>query len=494
MNMKCKYFVVLAVAGAMALSAAKVQAQAYLEYELDELSQPAAEQIAAEVEAGQKDLQTILKPYLKQFKRKDEALLAIGAYCYNKELYSPAISLAQYVYERKYYEDLASIQLEGDCYFELQRYGEAAAKYEEAIMLEPDDRYAYFRKVDVYKYINPGYSLEAMGEIKERYPDDPEIDKAMASIYYFLNDTANANASYETYFKNVKYEDDVPAATEFAVVRFINKDYQASLDIVNTVIGKAPQEISLNRMKFYDLYELERFDEAKTAGEHFFTLYIDTLYNFSDYKYMGNVVAETGDNEKASEYLEVAADKAANDKNAQNNGSLFKELSTSLRKIGSYDKAAEAYQRYIDIDKPGSVPELLNKGRIYYVAAGDTAITEEAKAHYIAAGDSIYASVSEQAPDSYLGPYWRGRINASANPDGAVEAALTHYSEAYDRLADKSEDYDAIRVECLRYMMFYYLQVDDYEKCKEYMTKILELDPEDGLANQVSEGLQLLGI
>lgn len=492
--MKTRKIVVMAACLLLAGSAARVEAQAYLEYELDELSQPVAEQLVKDVQTSGETTEALLKPILKQFKRKDETLLAIGAYCYANEAYSPAISLAQYVYERKYYEDLASIQLEGDCYFDLERYGEAAAKYEEAIMLEPDDRYAYFRKVDVYKYINPGYSLEAMGEIKERYPDDPEIDRAMASIYYFLNDTANANASYEQYFANIKYEDDVPAATEFAVVRFINKNYEGSLEIVGRVADLAPEEISLNRMKFYNLYELERYEEAMTAGDKFFSLYEDTLYNFSDYKYMGNLAFELGQNEKAGQYLARASEKAQNDKNAQNNGSLFKELSTSLRKIGSYDAAAEAYQKYIDIDKPGSVPELLNKGRIYYIAAGDTMITEEAKAHYIAAGDSIYASVSEQAPDSYLGPYWRGRINASINPDGAVETALAHYTEAYDRLADKGEDYDPIRVECLRYMMFYYLQNDDYTTCKEYMTKILELDPEDSLANQVAEGLQLLGI
>lgn len=463
--------------------------QAYLEYPLEGEVETAAQNLVEEVKTGDKDLESILKPYLKQFKRKDEALLAIGTYCYQQEQYSPAISLAQYVYERSYYENLAAILLEGDCYFDLQRYGEAAQKYEEAIMNEPDDKYAYFRKVDVYKYINPGYSLEAMNEVKQKYPDDPAIDKTMASIYYFLNDTANANASYTTYFANVKYTDDVPAATEFAVVRFMNKDYQSSLDIVNDIIDQDPEEISLNRMKFYDLVELERYDEATTAGDKFFGMYIDTLYNFSDYKYMGNLLAKREEYEKAGECLTKAVEMAP-----ETNGALFKELSTSLRRIGEYDESAVAYQKYIDIDKPGSVPELLNKGRIFYIASGDTAVTEEAKMHYIAAGDSIYKEVAEKAPESYLGPYWRARIIGNISPEDAVDSAMVCYTEAYQRLEGKSEDYDAIRVECLRYMMFYYFKKDDYTMCREYMTQILALDPEDSFAKQIEGVLQQLGV
>jgi len=426
------------------------------------------------------DMTNLLKPLLKKYKKKTENLVALGYLCFQKEQYSPAITLSQEAYERDP-EMLSAAHLEGDCYFQLERYGEAAQKYVEAQTLAPDDKYAYFQEVEVYKFINAGYSLEKMDVIKKKYPDDPAIDKIMASIYYHLNDTAKAGATYKSYFAKVKYPDDLKASEEYAIVRFLNKDYAGSLEVVNAIIDKNPNAISLNRMKFYDLIELKKYEEAAPAADKFFGAYVDTLYNFMDYKYMGALQLQLKNNEKASKALIKAAEMAPADK-----PEIFKELSKNLQKVGEYDKAVEAYQKYIEKAKPGSVPEMLNKGKIYYSAATDTAITDSlVKDRYIQAGSKIFLEVADQAKDSYLGPFWSARINSTTDPNGAVEAAMTQYGETFKRLEGKSEDYDGIRVECLRYMTFYYLKIDDYEKCGEYADKVLAIDENDSLAKQI---------
>ena len=234
--------------------------------------------------------------------------------------------------------------------------------------------------------------------------------------------------------------------------------------------------------------QLKKFEEAAPAADKFFGAYADTLYNFMDYKYMGSLQVELKNNEKAGVALNKAADMAPEDK-----PEILKELSKNLQKISEYDKAADIYQKYIDKAKPGSVPELLNKGKIYYTAATDTAVTDSlVKDRYIQAGSKIFLEVAEKAKDSYLGPFWSARINSTTDPNGAVEAAMTQYGETFKRLEGKDADYDGIRVECLRYMTFYYLKIDDYEKCGEYAEKVLAIDENDSLAKQIQAALSQL--
>ncbi len=207
---------------------------------------------------------------------------AIGYFFFKNKQYDEAIFFAKAAYERNN-KSLPSILLEGDSYYEQKKFGEAVQKYEEAIYNNPEDKRAYFKRVSVYKYINPQLALETMETIKKKYPNDPAIDKTMASIYYHLNDTAKANTTYKTYFKAVKYEDDVEAAKEFAIIMFLNKDYAESYNIVNKIINQDPKEISLNRMKFYDLIEMGKYQDAEVAsvksiiaGEQTYTVFKDT--------------------------------------------------------------------------------------------------------------------------------------------------------------------------------------------------------------------------
>ena len=478
----------LAVAAVMACGANMAYGQAYEKLTLTPEAEQAAKMMIENFKNNPDDLLGSIKKATKQFKiRKKEDLIAIGAYCYKQKEYSPAISLAQQVYE-DYYDYLPSLHLEGDCYMDLQRYGEAAQKFEEARSANEKDKYAYFRIVDVYKYINPDHALNLMEQVKEKYPNDPAIGKTMASIYYFQNDTANANAAYSEYFKNVNFVDDADAATEYAIVRFLNKDFKGSLDVVNAIIDKRPDEIALSRMKFYDLLELGQYAEAHAAAEKFFGKFIDTLYNYNDYKYMGALQLQRGDKAKAGEALEKSLKMMPEDK-----GLLFKELSDNLKSVGKYDAAVEAYQKYIDKEKPGSIPEMIKKGRIYYTALNDTAVTDlETKKHYIAAGDEIFKVVSDSVKESYQGPYWRARLHMTLDPENAVEEAMEQYTEAFNRLEGKSADYDGIRIECLRYMMFYYLKKDDYDNCAVYVNKVLALDADDSLAKQIKAALSQL--
>jgi tetratricopeptide (TPR) repeat protein len=484
--MKKNKILSLAMGLLLSCSTSVVFAQAYKNLPLSPEAEQDAKTVIEAFKANPDGLADAVAPILKKYKKDQKTLIAIGNYFYKQKQYSPAISMSQAVYEKSDGSSLDAILLEGDCYFALQRYGEAAQKYEEATSLDDKDKYAYFRKVDVYKYINPGYSLDIMKTVKEKYPNDPAIDKTMASIYYHLNDTAKAGATYKTYFEKVKPVDDVDAATEYAIVRFLNKDYDGSLDIVNQILPKDPDEISLNRMKFYDLMELEKYPEANEAAKSFFGKFTDSLYNYNDYKYMASLQTELHNSDEAAKALDKAVKLTPEDK-----GTLFKDYSNQYKKAHRYDEAVKAYKTYIDKVKPGSIVEELAMGRIYFTAAIDTATTAEQKTHYIAEGTKLFDDVASKS-DSYLGPYWGGKINYVINPNEPIEAAKNHYAEALKRLEGKGDDYNDIRVECLRYLAFYTFKKDDYANCRSYINQALALNPNDGLCKQINGVLKQL--
>ena len=423
------------------------------------------------------------KSTIKKFKKDENTLNAIGRFFFKNKQYDEAISFAKAAYDCDS-KSLPSILLEGDSYYAMKKYGEAVQKYEEAIYNNPDDKRAYFKRVSVYKFINPQLALETMETIKKKYPDDAAIDKTMASIYYHLNDTAKANTTYKSYFHAIKYEQDIDAAKEYAIVLFLNKDFAHSYEVVNSIIASDPKEISLNRMKFYDLIELKQYPEAESASKNFFGQYTDTLYNFSDYKYMGALQTELKNIDAAVTAYKKAAELAPEEKKPL----LLKDLSSAYEHVGKYDDAANAYQKFIDATAPGSLLEAYNKGRIYYKALGDTTITTDQKKHFIEAGDVLFKEVAAK-DSSYLGPFWSARINSALDPDNPNETSMQQYGEAFKRLESKDESYNSRRVECLRYMTFYYFKKDDYTNCLTYADKALAINPDDALIKQIKAAL-----
>ncbi|HCE47852.1 MAG TPA: hypothetical protein DEQ84_04215, partial [Prevotellaceae bacterium] len=170
---------------------------------------------------------------------------------------------------------------------------------------------------------------------------------------------------------------------------------------------------------------------------------------------------------------------------------LLKDLSDAYMKVGKYDEAAGAYQKYIDKVNPESIVERYNKGKIYYTALSDTTLTADQKKHFIEAGDALFKEVAAK-DGSYLGPFWSARINSMLDPESPNDISMQQYTESLKRLEGKDESYNSKRVECLRYMTFYYFKKDDYTNSLAYAEKVLALSPNDGLASQIKNVLSKL--
>ena len=427
------------------------------------------------------------KKYRKELKKK-EALTLAGKDFFKAGLYQQAAEMGRLAYETdgSYFP---AIMLYGDALYEMKKYGDASALYEAAINAEPNEKSAYLKTADVYKYINAERSLEVLKQFKEKFPSDPDVNKAMGSIYYYQNKIDDAIKAYDTYFAEYKGED-LEAQEEYAIILYIKKDFQGSLDKVNAILPKDPKSLSLNRLKFYNLMELMQVQGAKEAADKFFGAFKDTLYNGTDYKYQGQLAEMLMDTAMMVSSFEHAA------KLDPEKAEIPLGLSEAYEKIGEAEKAVAAYKKYLDIAEPGkkSANGILKMGKIYYACAAgiEDSTKADLKKKYVEAGDKIFSELEDMAKDSYLGPMWRARIQTILDPENPIESVKECYDKVYERLANKDESYNTERKECLVYSAFYYFKKDDYASAKDYCEKVLAIDPNHGLAKNILNAIAQL--
>lgn len=433
------------------------------------------------------------KKYKKEL-RKKEALTVAGQQLFKAGLYQQAAELGRLAYETDggYYP---AIMLCGDAYYELKNWGEASAKYDEAMNAEKNEKAAYLKTADVYKYINADRSLEVLQEFKKKFPTDPDVNKAMGDIYFFQNEIDKALEAYNTYFAEFKGTD-VVAEEKYAIILFAKKDYQQCYDKVMAALAKDNSREALNRMKFFSKMELlnkaeeetgvapaEKIQEVKEIADKYFTMFIDTLYNGADYKYKGQLAKYLKDNKMMVESYEKAV------KADPENTSILKGLSDAYEKVGEADKSVETYQKILKITSPDGIgaQDYLNMGKIYYRCAQgiEDSTKNDVKKKYVAEGEKLFAKVEELAPSAYFGPLFRARIQLITNGDNATEEIKNCYERALKAVEGKDESYNDVRIESLRYAAFFHYQKGNKPECKEYCNQVLALDPNNGTAKAI---------
>ena len=420
-----------------------------------------------------------LTKFLKKNGKDEEALIAFGKYFASKKQYETALACAEKLYQKNP-EYVPGLMFFGDLYLEQKQYGKAGEKYDEIIFHDKNHTESYLKKASVYKYVNAQTALETLQALKEMKPDCVEADKELASVYYHMNKVTDAIKTYESYFSKTQ-SPAIESQKEYAILLFLDKQYAKSLEIIEKTLPKDPKDIGLNRMKFYNLVEEKKFSEADAAKNNLFGQYNDTLYNYSDYMYLGRLQKSNKNYPEAITNLEKAV--SLNPEKAE----IYKDLAGTYELTDNYDKAIATYKNYIEhIGNKRTLADLLEYGKSYYSAANAVTDTTETgvkqKMEYIAGGDTIFADVAARS-DSHLGCLWRARINSLIDPQNPVESAKNYYEETLKRLEGKNNKSNTL--ESLKYLAFYYMKKDDNENAKKYNDQVLAISPDDPLAKQI---------
>ena len=446
----------------------------------------------------------------KLLKKNKSALVAVGYKFLDNKLFGNAIGLAKKVYEMDA-TFLPAIYLEGDSWFKMANsnaYGMAATKYEEAKQVDPNSLDPYLKLVGVYRYINPEYAIELMEEIKQKKTDDPKINQVLGTLYYQLDDTLHAREYYNKYFE--KFPDgqgDATVQREYVIILFMAKDYEGALAQATKFLQTNPKDPVLNRIIFLSnvnlLAKTDEYEEAKYAAakeatkaahDKFIGAYPDTVYQEIDYRYLGQYLTIEKDFPGAAKAFAKAAELAPEDPAAQFN------LSKAYEKTKEYDKAIPAYKEYMKLaKKEDDTNELFKLGRVYFNAANASQADSLKRIAFIKDGDAVYAKVDEDmkksGEPSYLGIFWRSRINQLVDRKHPNEVATNYMKETIERLKDekfKGEDYDPHRAQAYSYVAWFEMEKENLAQAEVYAKEALKYEEDNPLASNVIKYVDLM--
>ena len=379
---------------------------------------------------------------------------------------------------------------EGDIAVARKDPGTASQRYEEAIYFDPNCKEAYLKYADIYKAANPGLATSKLEELRAIDPQAVEVDRKLAEIYYSANEFDKAAEAYSRFAEGDKATEKDLVNYSFAL--FLNHDFEKSLAVANLGLQKNPQHAVFNRLRMYNFIDLKRYDEAKQAADSFFAACKTEDLTYLDYLYHGTLLDALKDYNNAVISLEKAYEMN------KDRTEVLRQISSSYEGAEKYEEAIDAFNKYVEtLPEEQKTPDLtFEVGRLYY-AEGTTAdsvnYTPEMKKEALLQADSAFAKLAELVPDNYLGNFWRARTNSALDPETTEGLAKPYYEQVAAMLEEKAKTeprYNRTIIECYRYLGYYYLVTEDYEKSKEYWNKILTIDPEDAIATKALEGIK----
>lgn len=372
---------------------------------------------------------------------------------------------------------------EGDLFAAKGDKGQAAGYYEMAKNFDVNCVEAYIKYCKVYFDINADMAIGMLEELNQLAPESALAQRELAEAYYDDKQYTRAAEAYEKYVANPNHfaEDRVRLAT----LLFYGKRFDESYALAQEILKDDPTNFVLNRIVMYNLYETGKTEEALVAAEKFLSLTPgkNQVFIDRDYDCYGDILAKLKRNhEAANAYIKAFA----LDEQEIN---YLMEASRSFEMAEMFTNAIEYFDKYISA--AGDDVRIMDYFRFgqtcYRVGMADT-INGQA---YLLKADTLFATVTEKAPENYLGHQWRARAAAARDPETTLGLAKPYYEKTIEVLNTNPEPNKtqiAAYIECYKYLGFYnYLKAyaepakaNEYkEQTRLYWNKMLEYDPEN---------------
>lgn len=449
----------------------------------------------------------------KKHRKKAPVLLAVAqAYRYN-EMHKEASSALSSA--RSADKTYPYIYLFEGYWMEKQgNTGGAATQYEQAINFDRNCAVAYVKNSLAYGSILPSASINTLKEGLEANPGNELIGRYLARNYYRNGFYEQAITEYNNLLQHGKLRP-VDERNHAACLYFADR-FEEALSALSTILANDPDHPIMNRLMMYTQSELQNYEEAIKAGEHFFELRSEEEEFkplLTDFTTLAEAYMNVGAIDQAIEMYRKAVKVNPEEVN------LYKDVANTLSRAGRTIDAAEFYQGYIDATQSTESADYLQLGIYHYQVAGQLARKAGAADKAIEAGEVVetspallkdslvqfvnnaveaFGKVIELVPESYQGYYWRANANTLIDQDLSKGLANSDYQQMIEILTTSDDSNNQSRlIEAYRYFAIYYLyQYDssnssaDKDQSINYAKKVLELSPEDATAVQIVEGLQ----
>ena len=406
-------------------------------------------------------------------KKNADISIAIARAYYNADPVTYAKEIAKNIEKaRKDSKNQASsiYVLEGDMLMDQKNYGDAAARYENAMAYDDASPEGFVKFANAYFFVNPTFAIEKLEEYLKTHPESAMVQRELAEKNFKANYWRKASELYKTYIQNPNHFPEDKA--RYSVLLYWAENYPESLKIAEEILATEPDNFQAQRMVFLDLAKLERFQEAIDAGDKFFKAHPEADFTTNDYVTYAEALNGVDRDEEAIAMYEKAV---AND---PQNGDLLKNLSTVYSQNKQYAKSAEAYDAYLKLQETPSLTDLFGMSGRYLNAALNS--TDSVQALDLAnRGLEYIGQVIERGQPQPAFFQREGRLHIASNNKMPNEAAIASYDKMLEMLdADpanmSADNKDALNLykEAYSFEILYYGNVaKDADKTKEFTDK-----------------------
>ena len=446
----------------------------------------AIEQATKIIKSGAEDKDKQVNAVFKTVKKDAKAIAGIGRAYLNAKEYDNADKYADLAIKANK-NCAAGYVLKGDICVMKDDGGAASSWFENATTLDPQDPEGYRRYAQINAKADPDGSIAKLEQLRSIDPSYP-VDLVAAEIQ---SKAGRADAAIEYYSKvNLDKMEDYQLA-DYAGTLFLKQKYDESLKVSSFGNQKFPRHGSLNRLSLLNNVNLEKYEDAVKFGDRLFNSSDDIKYNALDYINYGTALQKLKRNEEAIAAFEKVMNTRTFD--MEHRVSVYKNLSDVYKSMGDYPKALEYYEKYVKGNQGKMTANIKNGlAQLYRTMAIDENSTPEQKQEAIAKADKVFSEIAEEFPAfKQAVTAQRAKLAFILDPEDKAGAAKPHYDqliEIINGLESKDASDIAQLKQALSYNIVYFVKVnEDIAQAKEYANKLLEIDPENAMAKQVSE-------
>ncbi|MDD4971573.1 MAG: hypothetical protein PHT07_19260 [Paludibacter sp.] len=437
--------------------------------------------IKTDPKAADLEIQNVLNLRTSK-KNPDYFIAAAHAYLNNGNIDQAVIYQEKAKNIKSKYAPLAV--LAGDIELAKKNVGNACSNYELAILYDESCKECYVKYARAYKNVNTNLAIEKLNQLKLKEPSFLLVDKELADIYYMNNDFAKAAEFYESYLKSGNSNS--ADLVKYAMTLFFNHEFAKSLEIAQAGHLKSPRSPAFNRLVMYNNTDLKQYEEAVKSADLLFNQSDNPEYNYLDYRYYGQALRETKKYDLAIVQFKKAIEMDSS------KVELWKDISDMYNDQSDYKNAIAnylIYERLLGQDKK-NVEVTYQLGRLYYSLGNSDKDSTDVKKSALIKADSVFAKVISTDPTNYRGYIWRARTNFALDPETLQGLAKPYYEQTIPIVEAKADvKYNAVIIECCRYLGYFYYLKKDYTQSKIYWNKILVLDPTNDMALKAIDGI-----
>jgi tetratricopeptide (TPR) repeat protein len=301
---------------------------------------------------------------------------------------------------------------------------DAYEAYRKAIDLNPNFAYAYVRIAKLFE-TQRNWDL-VLENLNKAISVDPNFSFAYYELFYYYFprlDFPNAEKYFNKYVETRPNEDKWEHDFLNAQLCYIKKDYECAItkgESVRSIQG-AKVKPKVLRLLAYSYLDKKDFAKAKAADDEFFAKEKDG-FNPGDYKRKAEIAAGSG--VPCDELFGIYMAGAASDTVLQDRINYMTDAAKDFEKRGCKKQDADMRLAIFQLRKSPNPLSLINIGILY------TQTDQLLKA------DSVFTVYTTLSPDSILGHYWRGRVNASLDTSNKVEPYVTNMLNGFTKALD----------------------------------------------------------